>query len=121
LTKINIIRRQVEKDLKDYPVLLVKEPYRNGDYKVSLSRAQNLLKNNLDKKDEEEIVYLSIASAVKHAKKGKRFERQGRLVDANKLLLYNLEKIEDEEFLFKVDKLKGKIEKGINKYKLKER
>ena len=121
LNKINKIRRQVEKDLKDYPVLLVKEPYRNGDYKVSLSRAQNLLKNNLDKKDEEEIVYLLIASAVKHAKKGKRFERQGRFVDANKLLLYNLEKIEDEEFLVKVDKLKGKIEKGINKYKLKER
>ena len=120
LVKINRIKLEVEKDLSEYPVLLVKEPYKNGSYKVALGRAQNLLKNNLDKKDEEEIVYLLIATSVKYAKKGKRFERYGRFLNANKLLDSNHKKVENKELIVKLNKLKEKIEKGIIKYQIKE-
>jgi hypothetical protein len=118
--KIDRIKGKVEKDLKEYPVLLIKEPFKNGKYKVSLVRANNLLKTNLDKKDEEEIVYLLIASAVSHAKKGKRFEKYGRFLGAEKLLKMHFKKIEDEGLKGKINKLKSKIEKGIIKYQIKE-
>ena len=61
-----------------------------------------------------------IATSVKYAKKGKRFERYGRFLNANKLLDSNHKKVENKELIVKLDKLKEKIEKGIIKYQIKE-
>ena len=76
--KLKKIIHKAENQLKDFPVALVKEPYENGRYKLALNRAQIELRKKLSKKDEEEIVYLQIATSLKYAKKGKRFERYER-------------------------------------------
>ena len=119
-SKIDRMKVIVDENLALYPVLLVEEPYRNGKYKIGLGRAQNLLKTELSKKDEEEIVYLLIATAVKHANKGKRFERFSRFSNAEKLMEKYFYRVESKEVKLKISKLKHKIDKGLFKYKTKE-
>tara|TARA_B100000674_G_scaffold488412_1_gene500508 strand:- start:3387 stop:5072 length:1686 start_codon:yes stop_codon:yes gene_type:complete len=118
--KLEKIRKKTENSLKDFPVALVKEPYENGRYKLALNRAQTELRKKLSKKDEEEIVYLQIAASLKYAKKGKRFERYERFTNTQKLFKMQSYKIKDEHLKGKADKLEGKIEKGIIKYKINE-
>lgn len=119
-SKITKVVKKVENDLKDFPVALVKEPYHNGKYKVALGRAQNLLRRDLNKENEEEIVYLLIATAVKHANKGKRFERFERFNGAKQLLTAYSPRVEDENVKAKLAKLEAKINKGLIKYQIKE-
>ncbi len=119
-SKIKKTLKRVESDLTEFPVALIKEPYQNGKYKVALGRAQNLLSRDLSKKDEEEIVYLMIAASVKHANKGKRFERFERFVAASQLLkVYSL-RVENENLKVKLTKLESRINKGLIKYQIKE-
>ena len=118
--KLDKLIANIQKDLTVFPIALIKEPYQNGDYKLSIGRAQNLLRTEISKKDEEEIVYLLIAASVKHAKKGKRFERFERF--NNSKVFYNqyLGRVESAEFKGKLSKLNHKIEKGLLKYQIKE-
>ena len=114
------IRKKAEKELKDFPIALVKEPYENGQYKLALNRAQKELVRKLSKKDEEEIVYLLIASSIKYAKKGKRFERYERFLNTQKLTqIYSL-RVEDENLKEKIEKLDRVINKGLIKYQINE-
>ena len=114
------IIHKAENQLKDFPVALVKEPYENGRYKLALNRAQIELRKKLSKKDEEEIVYLQIATSLKYAKKGKRFERYERFSNAQKLFKRFSGKIKDEHLKEKLTKLERKIKKGLVKYQINE-
>ena len=111
---------KAKNQLKDFPVALVREPYENGRYKLALNRGQIELRKKLSKKDEEEIVYLQIATSLKYAKKGKRFERYERFSNAEKLFKRFSGKIKDEHLKEKLTKLERKIKKGLVKYQINE-
>ena len=115
--KMKKIKSKTENDLKAFPIALIKEPYDDGKYKLAIVRAQKELEK-ITKKDEEEIVYLLIASAFKYAKKGKRFERYERFVHTNKLLKLYSFKLKNESLKEKLSNLEGKIKKGLTKYQI---
>jgi outer membrane protein assembly factor BamD len=117
--KMKKIKSKTENDLKAFPIALIKEPYDDGKYKLAIVRAQKELEK-ITKKDEEEIVYLLIASAFKYAKKGKRFERYERFVQTNKLLKLYSFKLKNESLKEKLFNLEGKIKKGLTKYQINE-
>lgn len=119
-SKANRLVRKTNEDLEAYPILLVSGPMDNSDYKTAINRAQKLITSNISEKDKEEVVYLLIAAAVKHAKQGKRFERFSRFEYAEKLLSQYSSLVQDEEKKGELAKLKHKIEKGITKYQIKE-
>ena len=118
--KMKKIKIKVQNELKAFPVALVKEPYDDGRYKLALGRAQKELRKKITEKDEEEIVYLLIASAFKYAKKGKRFERYERFDNARKLLKLYSVKLKNESLKEKLSKLDSKITKGLTKYQINE-
>ena len=118
--KLKKIMNKAKNQLKDFPVALVREPYENGRYKLALNRAQTELRKKLSKKDEEEIVYLQIATSLKYAKKGKRFERYERFSNAEKLFKRFSGKVNDEHLKEKLAKLERRIKKGLVKYQIKE-
>lgn len=119
-SKLKKIRKKTENALKEFPIALVKEPFENGRYKLALNRAQKELRKKLTKKNEEEIVYLQIATSLKYAKKGKRFERYERFTNAQKLFNEQSYKIEDENLKEKIAKLERKIKNGLIKYQINE-
>lgn len=119
-TKLQKIKIKAENELRAFPVALIKEPFDDGRYKLSLGRAQKELRKKLSKKDEEEIVYLLIASSFKYSKKGKRFERYERYDYTLKLLRQHLFKVQDVTLKEKLVKLETKINKGLIKYQINE-
>lgn len=118
--KAESLKQKIDEDLKVFPVALVKEPYKAGKYKDARDRAEKLLKQTLVQKDEEEVVYLLIATAVKFAKSGKRFERFGRYTAAKKLLSKYEGRLKSDAYKADVQKLRDKINKGLIKYQIKE-
>lgn len=118
--KVNRLLKKVNKDLLDYPLLLIESPISSGNYKKAISRAQKLINQDISKKDKEEVVYLLILASVKHARKGKRFERLGRYEYAGKLYAQYSNMISDFKINAKLSALKQKIDKGITKYQIKE-
>ena len=118
--KLKKIIKKTENALKDFPVALVKEPFENGQYKLALNRAQKQLRKKITKKNEEEIVYLLIASSLKYAVKGKRFEREERFANAQRLFKLYSSKVEDENFEEKILKIENKINKGLIRYQINE-
>ena len=119
-SKVKRLLSKVDKDLLDYPQFLVSSPIANSNYKKAISRAQKLIKQDIIKKDKEEIVYLLILSSVKHARKGKRFERLARYEYAQKLYNQYVSIVEDDKLILKISELKQKIDKRITKYQIKE-
>jgi len=111
---------KVRKDLLDYPILLIESPISNKSYKKAISRAQKLIKQDISKKDKEEIVSLMILASVKHARDGKRFERLGRYEYAVQLYAQYSGIVSDDVVISKISALKQKIDKGITKYQIKE-
>jgi len=118
--KLKKIMNKAKNQLKDFPVALVREPYENGHYKLALNRGQIELQKKLSKKDEEEIVYLQIATSIKYAKKGKRFERYERFSNAENLFKRFSGKVNDEHLREKLAKLERRVKKGLVKYQIKE-
>lgn len=116
--KMKKIKRKTENELKAFPIALIKEPYDEGRYKLAIGRAQKELSKKITKKDEEEIVYLLIASAFKYAKKGKRFERYERFDYSNKLITLHSFKLKNESLKEKLSNLEVKIKKGLTKYQI---
>lgn len=119
-SKVKRLLSKVDKDLLDYPQFLVSSPIANSNYKKAISRAQKLIKQDIIKKDKEEIVYLLILSSVKHARKGKRFERLARYEYAQKLYNQYVSIVENDKLILKISELKQKIDKRITKYQIKE-
>ena len=83
-------------------------------------QAQKELSRKITKKDEEEIVYLQIATSIKYAKKGKRFERYERFSNAENLFKRFSGKVNDEHLREKLAKLERRVKKGLVKYQIKE-
>lgn len=106
--------------LTAYPILLVESPISNKDYKTAINRAKKLIGSDISKENKEEVVYLLIAAAVKHARKGKRFERLGRYEYAEKVYNQYASMASEVEWTSKITALKLKIDKGITKYQIKE-
>jgi outer membrane protein assembly factor BamD len=119
-SKVKRLLGKVDKDLLDYPQFLVSGPMSNSNYKKAISRAQTLIKQDITKKDKEEIVYLLILASVKHARKGKRFERLGRYEYAERLYSQYVSIVKDEKMILRISDLKQKIDKRITKYQIKE-
>ena len=119
-SKLKKLKTKAENELSLFPLALVKEPYHNGLFKTAINRAQNELRKKLTKKDEEEIVYLLIASAIKYSKKGKRFERFERFDYAKKLINQYSSRLDNGFIKNKITKLEIKVNKGLNKYQIKE-
>ena len=118
--KVKRLLLKVDKELLDYPLLLVTDPMSNSNYKKAISRAQKLIKQDITKKDQEEIVYLLILSSVKHARNGKRFERLARYEYAKRLYSQYAPLVKNEKIILKISVLKQKIDKRITKYQIKE-
>lgn len=118
--KAKRLMQKVNNEKSEFPVKLVEEPFKDGRYKVAISRAQRLLSRKLSQETEEEVVYLLIATAVKYAKKGKRFERFSRYKAADKYYKQYSALIKSPEKLSDLSRLQQKIEKGLIKYQIKE-
>ena len=99
---------------------MVKEPYKNGKYKIGMTRAQKLLRSELSEKDEEEIVYLLISTSIKHASKGKRFERFSRFEYAESVCELYKPRVKTLENIARLKKLEEKINKALLKYQINE-
>ncbi|MFT4899254.1 MAG: outer membrane protein assembly factor BamD [Flavobacteriales bacterium] len=112
--------KKVDAELTAYPILLVKEPYKNGKYKIGITRAQKLLRSELSEKDEEEIVYLLISTSIKHATKGKKFERFSRFEYAKSVCEQYKPKVKTLENIARLKKLEEKINKALLRYQINE-
>ena len=112
--------QKAEEKIERYPIVLVKKPYRDKEYKKAIFRAKELAKDkNIVGAEKEEIVYLLIASAYKHAKKGKKFERPARYENVLKLIARYRNLVSDEKTLSEIDKMKEKSEKRLEAFKEK--
>ena len=118
--KVKRLLLKVDEELLDYPLFLVTSPIANSNYKKAISRAQKLIKQDITKKDQEEIVYLLILSSVKHARDGKRFERLARYEYAKRLCSQYASIVKNEKIILKISVLEQKIDKRITKYQIKE-
>jgi len=118
--KANRLLGKVKADLLDYPQLLIESPISAKNYKKAISRAQKLIKQDISKKDKEEVVSLMILASVKHARKGKRFERLERYTYAGELYAQYVDGVSNEKTISGLTALKQKIDKGLTKYQIKE-
>jgi outer membrane protein assembly factor BamD len=112
--------QKADEKLELYPVLLVKKPYRDKEYKKAIFRGKEIIKDkNIVGKEKEEIVYLLIASAYKHAKKGKKFERPARYENVIKLVAQYRNQISDKKLLMEIDKMEEKAKEKLEAFKEK--
>lgn len=118
--KASRLMSKVSSEKAEFPAKLVEEPFKEGRYKVAIGRAQQLLSRKLSQENEEEIVYLLIATAAKYAKKGKRFERFDRFSAADKYYEQYVSLVKSEDKISDLKHLKEKIDKGLIKYQIKE-
>lgn len=106
--------------IKPYPILLVKKPYQDKEYKTAIYRAKELVKDpTITSKQKEEIVYLLIASSYKHARKGKKFERPARYESLIKLVDKFKVHVTDTKMLEEINEMKIKAEEKLKAFKEK--
>lgn len=113
----NKFASKAKKRLQKYPLILVVDPYKEGEYKKVQIRAKQLLnEQNIISEDQLEILYLWIASSYKFAKEGKKYEQTARYESTSVLIQKRGDLLKGTKYEAKMNRIKIKVDKKLKFY-----